>query len=73
MLIVCLEAAGILHLDIQGNFWITAVPDPRNSKVELQKKTELSLGAMLYNGYFLNHIQPTNDHDDGFVHNVLLR
>lgn len=38
----------------------------RNRKVELQKKMELSLGVMLYPGYFLNHLQPTNDHEISF-------
>lgn len=33
---------------MQGNFWIAPVPDPRNTKVDLQKKMELSVGAMLY-------------------------
>lgn len=47
------------------------MPDPRNRKVELQKKMELSVGTMLYTGYFLNHLQPTNDHEIGWFLSIM--
>lgn len=74
-IIVCLWAAYIVHLEMQGNWHSCNPKDLRNRKVELQRKMKLSLGAMIYTGCFLNHFQPTNDREIRcfFPHNVLFR
>lgn len=52
-----------MHLEVQENWHSCNPKDLRNRKVELQRKMKLSLGAVIYTVCFLNHFQPTNDHE----------